>query len=54
MHGWVESMEVHPQFPLGSANGWALMAMSELLDVLPEDHAEGMPYCNNLKNMQKD
>ena len=38
MHGWVESMEVHPQFHWGRANGWALMAMSELLDVLPEHH----------------
>jgi len=36
MHGWVESMEVHPQFHWGRANGWALLAMSELLDVLPE------------------
>lgn len=39
MHGWVESMEVHPQFHWGRANGWALLAMSELLDVLPENHA---------------
>ena len=38
MHGWVESMEVHPQFHWGRANGWALLAMSELLDVLPENH----------------
>lgn len=39
MHGWVESMDVHPQFHWARANGWALMAMSELLDVLPENHA---------------
>jgi len=39
MHGWVESMQVHPQFHWGRANGWALLAMSELLDVLPENHA---------------
>ena len=38
MHGWVESMQVHPQFHWGRANGWALLAMSELLDVLPENH----------------
>ena len=38
MHGWVESMEVHPQFHWGRANGWALLAMCELLDVLPENH----------------
>ena len=39
MHGWVESMEDHPQFHWGRANGWALLAMSDLLDVLPENHS---------------
>jgi unsaturated rhamnogalacturonyl hydrolase len=38
MHGWVESMEDHPQFHWGRANGWALLAMTELLDVLPANH----------------
>lgn len=38
MHGWVESMETHPEFHWARANGWALMAMTELLDVLPENH----------------
>jgi rhamnogalacturonyl hydrolase YesR len=38
MHGWVESMETHPEFKWARANGWALLAMCELLDVLPEDH----------------
>lgn len=38
MHGWVESMEAHPEFKWARANGWALMAVVELLDVLPEDH----------------
>jgi rhamnogalacturonyl hydrolase YesR len=38
MHGWVEDMKVHPEFHWARANGWALMAMTELLDVLPEDH----------------
>ena len=38
MHGWMESMETHPEFKWARANGWALMAMTELLDVLPEDH----------------
>jgi unsaturated rhamnogalacturonyl hydrolase len=38
MHGWVEGMEDHPQFHWGRANGWALLAISELLDVLPENH----------------
>jgi unsaturated rhamnogalacturonyl hydrolase len=39
MHGWVQEMPVHPEFHWARANGWALMAMTELLDVLPEDHA---------------
>jgi rhamnogalacturonyl hydrolase YesR len=38
MHGWVESMDVHPQFHWARANGWALMTKVEVLDVLPEDH----------------
>ena len=38
MHGWVQGMEPHPQFHWARANGWALMAMVELLDVLPPDH----------------
>jgi rhamnogalacturonyl hydrolase YesR len=38
MHGWVESMNVHPQFHWARANGWALMTKVEVLDVLPEDH----------------
>lgn len=39
MHGWVQEMDVHPEFRWARANGWALMAMAELLDVLPDDHA---------------
>ena len=38
MHGWVESMETHPEFRWARANGWALLAKAELLDVLPADH----------------
>jgi len=38
MHGWVEGMSAHPEFHWARANGWALMAMTELLDVLPADH----------------
>ena len=43
MHGWVESMETHPEFRWARANGWALMAKVELLDVLPENHP-GRPF----------
>ncbi len=38
MHGWVENMVPHPEFHWARANGWALMAMVELLDVLPATH----------------
>ena len=38
MHGWVQDMNPHPAFYWGRANGWAIMAMVELLDVLPENH----------------
>ncbi len=37
-HGWIESMEQHPSFHWGRANGWAILTMSEVLDVLPENY----------------
>jgi rhamnogalacturonyl hydrolase YesR/lysophospholipase L1-like esterase len=39
-HGWIESMEDHPAFFWGRANGWALLTLCEVLDALPEDHPE--------------
>ena len=38
MHGWVESMEEHPAFFWARANGWAVMTLVEVLDVLPKEH----------------
>lgn len=38
MHGWVQGMDVHPEFHWARANGWAVMTLVELLDVLPSDH----------------
>ena len=38
MHGWVLGMSEHPQFHWARANGWAVMTMVELLEVLPENH----------------
>jgi rhamnogalacturonyl hydrolase YesR len=38
MHGWIQDMNPHPEFYWARCNGWALLAMSELLDVLPADH----------------
>jgi len=40
MHSWVQGMDPHPAFHWARANGWALMAMAELLEVMPADHPE--------------
>lgn len=37
-HGWVESMDPHPAFHWARANGWAILTLVEVLDVLPEDY----------------
>lgn len=39
-HGWVESMNPHPNFHWGRCNGWAILTMCEVLDNLPENHSE--------------
>jgi unsaturated rhamnogalacturonyl hydrolase len=38
MHAWIQDMEPHPAFFWGRANGWAILALTELLSVLPETH----------------
>lgn len=40
IHAWVQEMNVHPAFHWARANGWAFMAMAELLEVLPADHPD--------------
>ena len=37
-HSWIESMSYHPSIHWGRANGWALLTMSDVLDVLPANH----------------
>ncbi len=38
-HGWNEgNADDHPKYYWGRANGWCMMAMVELLSVLPENH----------------
>ena len=37
-HSWIESMTFHPSIFWGRANGWALLTMSDVLDVLPANH----------------
>lgn len=40
MHGWIQDMNPHPEFYWGRCNGWAVLTMCELLDVLPQDHPQ--------------
>jgi unsaturated rhamnogalacturonyl hydrolase len=49
MHGWVQGMEPHPQFHWARANGWALMTLVELLDVLPPEHPGYQPVLEQLR-----
>jgi len=38
IHGWIAEAELQPKYHWARANGWAIMAITELLDVLPLDH----------------
>ena len=49
MHGWIQGMEEHPQFHWARANGWAVMTMVELLEVLPADYPERNKVLDLLK-----
>lgn len=35
-HGWVEGMSEHPAYHWARANGWAVLTLCDVLDVLPE------------------
>ncbi|MBZ5537519.1 MAG: glycoside hydrolase family 88 protein [Acidobacteriia bacterium] len=39
-HSWFENTPYDPHFYWGRGAGWALMALAELLSVLPEDHPD--------------
>lgn len=59
MHGWVEGMEPHVAYYWARANGWAILAISSLLDVLPSTHPQHKPvlelfkaYCFGLSKLQ--
>ncbi len=56
-HGWVQSMADHPQFHWGRANGWALLAITEVLDVLPTNHPDRnrilQLFRNHVKGLQQ-
>lgn len=36
-HGWIEGMSEHPSYHWARANGWAMLTMSDILDVMPEN-----------------
>ena len=48
-HGWVEEMDPHPAFFWGRANGWAILTLCEVLDVLPDNHSKRQEILNLLK-----
>ena len=37
-HGWVQEMNPHPAFYWGRANGWAILTLCDVLDVIPQNH----------------
>jgi unsaturated rhamnogalacturonyl hydrolase len=53
IHGWVQGMQIHPENHWGRANGWAVMAMVELLDVLPKTHPGYQDVLKQLQNHMK-
>jgi len=40
MHGYVEGLRDHPEMHWARANGWAVMSMVEILEVLPKNHKQ--------------
>jgi unsaturated rhamnogalacturonyl hydrolase len=50
MHGWVRDMNPHPEFYWARCNGWAMLAMTELLDVLPDDYVGYSLILNQLRS----
>jgi rhamnogalacturonyl hydrolase YesR len=39
-HAWFENMKYPPRFYWGRGAGWALMSITELLSVMPQDHPD--------------
>jgi rhamnogalacturonyl hydrolase YesR len=39
-HAWFENMKYPPRFYWGRGAGWAIMSMTELLSVMPDDHPD--------------
>jgi unsaturated rhamnogalacturonyl hydrolase len=53
-HGWNSvNPDDHPTYCWGRANGWCMMAMAELLTVLPEDHPDRVAVLNQFRTLAK-
>lgn len=53
MHGWIQGMDPHPEFYWARCNGWAMLAMTELLDVLPPGHPSYQKILNQYRDHVK-
>jgi unsaturated rhamnogalacturonyl hydrolase len=49
MHGYVEGLRDHPEMHWARANGWAVMAMVEVLEVLPKTHKDYKAVLDQLR-----
>lgn len=49
-HGWVMGMNVHPAYHWGRANGWAILTICDVLDVLPDNHPSRPAIMDLLNN----
>jgi len=52
-HGWNANHPDAPRFYWARANGWAVLAMSDLLDVLPKSHPGYVKVLNQLRKSIK-
>ena len=50
-HGWIEGMSEHPNYYWARANGWAMLTMSDVLDVLPKNHPARPEILETLKTL---
>jgi rhamnogalacturonyl hydrolase YesR len=50
IHGRVEGRETHPSFYWARANGWAILAIASLLDVLPANHSQREKILERYRN----
>jgi len=48
-HGWVEQMTPHPSFHWGRANGWAILTLCEVLDMISEENPSRGELMNLLR-----